>query len=200
VLVDNPEWVEGHIGNAISLNGAGQRVQIPGFGEFAPDSEITITTWIELGSTENQHLFIFENPTDWGNRIEADFPWDGNINWQIHGPPWCGMRLPDDTLGNWQHWAFVNSVSGSFMKIYKDGSVVAEIAEGHTFQRYEADFTIGGSGGNWTGIVDEFAIFDVALPEDDINAIKVRGLNAVIPAVSPSGKLATTWGKVKAQY
>jgi len=201
-LVSKPKWVEGHIGDAIELNGAGQGVRIPDFGTFAPESEITIMTWIELGSDGNQHLFILQ-PPDWNNRIEADFPWTNgtaNINWQIHQAPWCGMRLPDDTLGNWQHWAFVNSVSGKFMKIYKEGSVVAEIGEGHTFVRSGASFFIGGDGGNWTGIVDEFAIFDVALTEDDINEIRKDGLSRVLLAVSPSGKLATTWGKVKAQY
>ena len=49
------------------------------------------------------------------------------------------------------------------------------------------------------GSIDESAIFNVALEEEDIVDIMNLGLaEAVKPeAVSPSTKLATTWGSVR---
>ena len=49
------------------------------------------------------------------------------------------------------------------------------------------------------GMMDEVAVFNVALPVDDIKEIMDEGLEAAlgIIAVDLSGKLATTWGDVK---
>ena len=51
------------------------------------------------------------------------------------------------------------------------------------------------------GVIDEVAVFNVALTEDDINDIMSNGLAEAlgIAAVSPTGKLTTTWGSIKGQ-
>jgi hypothetical protein len=46
------------------------------------------------------------------------------------------------------------------------------------------------------GLIDEVGIFNVALTEDDIKDIMNKGLEGVT-AVSPSGKLTTTWADMK---
>ena len=48
---------------------------------------------------------------------------------------------------------------------------------------------------NFLGAIDEVAIFNVVLTEDEINDIMTKGLG--ITAVSSSGKLATRWGRIK---
>jgi hypothetical protein len=54
-------------------------------------------------------------------------------------------------------------------------------------------------GGGYRGAIDEAALFNVALEEEDIINIMNMGLaEAVKPeAVFPSAKLATTWGRVR---
>jgi len=50
------------------------------------------------------------------------------------------------------------------------------------------------------GTIDEVAIFNAALEEDDIVKIATDGLKAFLGAglsVHPSSKLATTWGDLK---
>ncbi len=61
------------------------------------------------------------------------------------------------------------------------------------------DFNADGSGEYYNGLIDEFAIFNVALTEDDIKTIMDKGLARAlgIAAVSPSGKLTATWGSIK---
>jgi len=57
--------------------------------------------------------------------------------------------------------------------------------------------TIGtGNVGFYTGSIDEVAIFNVILSEDDFKIIITKGLKA-IAAVFPTGKLTTTWSNIK---
>ena len=48
------------------------------------------------------------------------------------------------------------------------------------------------------GIIDEVAMFDVALEEEDIQAIMNDGFSNIL-AVSLTGKLTTTWSSIKTQ-
>lgn len=52
---------------------------------------------------------------------------------------------------------------------------------------------------HFKGIIDEVAIFNVALTEDEINTIINEGLGKTlgIAAVSPKDKLTTRWGDIK---
>ena len=43
---------------------------------------------------------------------------------------------------------------------------------------------------------DEMILFDVALEEDDIQALMENGLEATL-AVEAAGKLGTIWGEIK---
>lgn len=47
----------------------------------------------------------------------------------------------------------------------------------------------------WDGMINEVAIFNKALTQDEIKDIMEKGLKPT--AVSPSGKLAATWGRIK---
>ena len=49
---------------------------------------------------------------------------------------------------------------------------------------------------NEEGVIDEVVLFNVALEEEDIQAIMNKGLSSML-AVSPSAKLTTTWGEIK---
>jgi hypothetical protein len=55
-----------------------------------------------------------------------------------------------------------------------------------------------GLGGNMKCLMDEVAIFNVALTGDDIKEIVTEGL-ATIFAVQPAVKLITAWGIIKAR-
>ena len=53
-------------------------------------------------------------------------------------------------------------------------------------------------GGGVTGAIDDVGIFNVILKEADIQDIMRDGLEkTVVTAVSPSGRLTTTWGEIK---
>ena len=52
------------------------------------------------------------------------------------------------------------------------------------------------------GVIDEVAIFNAVLEEEDIQAIMEQGLEEALglTAVDLSGKLSTTWADVKIRY
>ena len=53
--------------------------------------------------------------------------------------------------------------------------------------------------GNFNGLMDDIALLDRALSEDEIKTIMDDGLEAGALAVSPQGKAATTWGALKSR-
>ena len=61
---------------------------------------------------------------------------------------------------------------------------------------------IGGTVGPVEGVLDEAAVFDVALTEEDVVDIMNNGLEGAlgITAVSPLSKLSTAWGQIKVKY
>jgi hypothetical protein len=47
------------------------------------------------------------------------------------------------------------------------------------------------------GVMDEVAIFDEALSQEEIQTIMNSGLQTTIFDVSPLGGLSTAWGRIK---
>ena len=108
--------------------------------------------------------------------------------------------------GKWHHLAATADRKGA-MKLYRDGKLEAE-KDISAHQKENEDnlkpFTIGGEAGVAArslvdGAMDEVALFNVVLTEDQITEIAEKGLARTLgaEAVSPNDKLATTWGKIK---
>ncbi|HIE30434.1 TPA: LamG domain-containing protein [Candidatus Poribacteria bacterium] len=129
--------------------------------------------------------------------------WGNQVIWQ-HGTDqhYVVLGLAEDTKGNWEHWAFVGSAKGNFMKILRNGSEVAKRVVKPAFQSSPQTWHIGGRvGSSFDGVIDEVAVFNLPLSESDISSIMTKGLSRAlsITAVSPSGKVSTAWGRVKTQ-
>jgi len=170
-------------GNCLSFDGAGDYVAIPNFSNNMPSEEITITTWVKRSAVaDNVDLFSFD-PTDAGgisgNRTTAHFPWGNDVHWQFACPPNC-LTVAFDLgwIGNWKHFAFVSSSSESYMKIYRNGGQIATNNENHSFTQVAGTpWHIGGRAlYSFNGDIDEVAIFDRALTEEEINSIYENGI------------------------
>ena len=126
--------------------------------------------------------------------------WGGVINPGVFvGGKWCGSGwLPSAVIwdDDWRHTAL--TYDGSTQKFYVDGVFKGDnTACAGKIDITTAEFKIGtGNVGFYTGFIDEVAIFNVVLAEDDIEIIITKGLKA-IAAVFPTGKLTTTWGSIK---
>jgi hypothetical protein len=113
---------------------------------------------------------------------------------------WTASNInPKD--GTWYHVAAV--YTGEEAQIYVDGVLSAKQGFAADIADTDAPVVIGTNYPTGIqpveGIIDEAAIFSVALEEEDINTIMTEGLEAAIGilAVEPSDKLALTWGDLK---
>jgi hypothetical protein len=103
----------------------------------------------------------------------------------------------DGGNGEWRHTAMIVNRDKQKLITYLDGADeksidIADIEDVTDVQ----PVTIGGG---ITGGVDEVGIFNVVLTADDVVEIMNSGLTEILAgaAVSPSAKLATTWGQMK---
>jgi hypothetical protein len=107
----------------------------------------------------------------------------------------------DDPLpeGKWVQVA--GTYDGKQLKVYVDGELAkASDVSGNPWASTEQVYIAADPGcGNrcqWNGIIDEIAVFNVTLSDNDIKDL-VRGYEGA-SAVSSTGKLATIWGDLKA--
>ena len=98
----------------------------------------------------------------------------------------------DSATGEWN--IYIDGVAESTMTIDKNP---LDSDDGPVF--IGRDTCCDGRFGN--AVIDEVAIFNVALSADEIQAMMENGLSAMLlTPVDPKDKLSTTWADVKEQY
>jgi probable HAF family extracellular repeat protein len=157
---------------ALRFDGVDDYVTVPNFGAVAPTTEVTVEFWQRVNAVRASSAFSL-GPETPNNRFNAHVPWsDGVVYWDFGA--WLGFgRLSytppaNSTVGQWQHWAFVASQSGNYMRIFRNGVQVAQKA-GMT-PRTQAgaenwDLKIGSAEpvGNYAASdIDEFRVWNVA--------------------------------------
>ena len=211
-LMNGPEHVnDGKFGGALSFDGDDDYVIVPTSDSLNSCAEsYTGMLWAKLTKKDNvvlggccnddhavlnfQYTCLLNvfGPGRGGNHGKAEI---GSM--QLN-PEWVsGPTLVND--GDWHHLVF--TYDGELMKVYVDGNVDAEQPTTGVFGLTGEPLKIGGMPGERPthGLIDEVAVFNVALSEDDINNILDEGLERAtgITAVSSAGKLAATWGWIR---
>ena len=188
------EYVDdGVFGKAIEVDGTGW-IGVPEVGTF---DEFTIVTWISgpapVGAV-NGGIFYVDG---WSAGFLHYATWLGTVHFSVHSnDPQVVTDIPVEE--EWLHLAAVYSAPEKLVAIYADGELDTE-----TELTTAVPVIIGpgwiGSWVNqrfWTGMFDEFAIFDEVLEQDQIQNIMNNGLENRA-AVSPADGSATTWGQIK---
>jgi len=205
-LVENPKWVDGRFGEALEFDGAASYVDC-GKGEsldIPTGGSVTMCAWVKskAGSTGVWEAIM-------AKRDGASYSYGINLMtdaFQVYTSGTSGVQgfaynLPAD------EWVFVcGTISEEPTELYINGELFGTKGPGGGVQSVpDNPLTIGESFGAaeafgaaeiFNGVIDEVAVFNVVLTEDDIKTIMTESL-AGIAAVSPSGKLATTWGDIK---
>lgn len=166
-------------GYALSFNRAfNQSVTVPGFGNVAPTTEITIEFWQKVDSaTQSQTTFAMNTA---GNGINGYVPWsDGKVYWNFGNNASSLSYLPPVSLvGTWHHFAFVASQSGNYMKIFRNGVEEATQAGMTPFTPANVNLLIGYNGSwSWGGELDEIRVWNVARSENQIKAFRYARIN-----------------------
>jgi len=203
-FIGKPKWVEGKFGEALEFDGASTCVKIsPGLTDL---ENITVVVWVysedDWGKTTRQEIWCGSNTYGDYLLLREDERGDwhaGEAMWHWYdGGSWGA--IPSGSLKNQTWYHLAGSYDGSDLKLYLNGKLVG--SESTSIASGSMDTCIGchpTPTNWWNGMIDEVAVFDIALTEEEIKSIITYGLENMNP-VSPSGRLSTTWGKIKNRY
>ena len=199
-LEGDPQWVAGKIGGALELNGVNDYVDCGADPSLdITTGEITIAAWVKIDVFGDWDGIVTKGIT--GPSTYAMQMWsDGSLRCCIGcgGAPGGGLWDANTKMvaGEWLHVAY--TYDGSTLRFYingiKDSQEVAVLLQ---FQNNSESLTLGcdfeGGDEYFDGVMDDVRVYNRGLTEEEIRQI-MEGKDA---AVSPSGKLAVTWGVIK---
>lgn len=166
VLVKYPDL---NAGNAASLTTSLQ-FTVPDYNSISPTNEITIELWQRrTGPIVAGSVIATEDQLS-SNRTLVHIPWtNGLVYWDFGASSGSG-RLNWNPNGSvdftqWNHFAFVASQSGNYMRIFHNGQVVRTANQ---FDGYTPDGEALLIGNNFEGEIDEIRIWNVARTDAEI--------------------------------
>ncbi len=192
-LVNSPKWTkDGKFGSALEFDGNESKSHIV-VGNLGLSGEITLVLWAKPSDAADDDRLIsnLSGPTNPAFAIRFQ---SGAVD--IWGRAWKPI-IPKFDDNKWGHYAFVLDGEGNATGYYNgkeedtvvDTYIFTDIGIGATFLHQWGQY--------YSGAFDEVAFFNIALTEADIKVLMTKGFNSVL-AVYPAGKLATTWGNIKA--
>ncbi len=201
-LMGGVSWVPGKFGGALEFNGTDAYVDT-GQQLLEQVEEFSILLWVQKGNITASRIGLAgQNDT-----VEFGFIAPTTVELWSEGAGTNAQVSYVHPEGEWHH---VGATGDLFsLTTYLDGTLGGQTTIGVANHGSSAfNFNIGGGGvfdgtGNfYTGAIDEVAVFNVALAEDDIRTIMEAGLGETLglTAVSSEGKLAASWGGLKAGY
>ena len=208
-FIGNPKWIDGKFGKALHFDGEDDMVPV-GQNEVLRVSEGTMMNWINMQTANDIGLSSMTIPYDDGPAWDAPWRSFGLGTWQGQLRYWIAINdqnreIPPGNIevDRWYHEAI--TFDGETRKAYLDGEL-AEAVEGPgkiTYGKPTPTAVIGSASVEvprelFNGYIDEIAIFNVALSEEDINEIIDNGLKGIL-AVDPKGKATTTWAAIKSE-
>jgi hypothetical protein len=218
----NPDWDNGKFGMALVCDGADNFVDCGDKDTLdVGEDNFSIVAWIKCadydpGDWEAQIVYKFDHTEprhgyllgvrgslDPGNMGKPFFILGLGDSSGIH---LFGTKLINDDT--WHHLAITVDRGGS-MILYRDGELESQMSiAGSAGQNEDTSisFNIGSQADalvrSFQGLIDEVALFRDVLTPDDIQRIMTQGLERALgqTAVSPAGKLTSTWADVKSQH
>jgi hypothetical protein len=197
-IIGDVNWVDGKFGTALEFPGTlSDFVEVPTDSDLEITESITLMAWI---LTSEQVAADIVGKDDGSDR-------NYNIHVATSGKLFLNgggrVAMPGTTPINDGQWHHVcGTWDGDTARIYVDGMEEASMPYGGPIDRSNVPVKIGlrGSGEGvdriYKGIIDEVAIFNTGLSEEDIQNVMNNGLEQFTP-VYPLGNMTTTWGQLK---
>ncbi len=201
------KWGKGKFGGGGEFVG-GESVEVANeeILNFGDKISFSVVTWFNFSVAQDWNRIVRgRNPGAWGG---------GNTGWELQTQALMVHWSLDDTAksnlqksynnagdGNWHHTAMIVDRTKKKMITYLDGEneLSADIAN-------ITSITSGTPvvfGGGFEGSMDEVAIFNTVITQDDVKAIMTKGLAETLKsgaAIDPSSKLGVTWGDIKREF
>ncbi|MFH1088629.1 MAG: LamG domain-containing protein [Patescibacteria group bacterium] len=204
-ILEKAEIVNGKFGKAIKLNGSNQCVEVPDSDSLDITDEITMMCWFNWdGAGDGWQTFFSKGPMSGTNENWALFINTASGYFHFILTP-GGARVNTDSpngVVKKSEWQFVAATwDGKNINYYLDGKMIKESPLSGKSTPNTNILRLGHREAAthwWMGLLDEMAVFNKALSEDQVNAIMKSGLVGFM-AVEAKGKLSTAWGEIKSR-
>ena len=201
-IIGGAVWVDGYLGKALEFKGMNTCVRVAN-NPSLDGREVTVMAWVKPSILSDEWNIIATRWFD-ANLSDADPDWHfalrnaggGTYKMNLY-VTWATQNIFANSkvnAGEWSHLAFTVNNAGD-IRFYLNGVLDGERlgTSGRPLSSrsllYISDPRPGHFG--MIGIIDEVAVYNVALSERDIK-------NAMTAAsVSSSGKLASTWAEIR---
>ena len=208
------KWVDGKFGKALEFNKEEDYVQIAPSPLFNPET-FTFSFWMfphvtggnnPAGKGTSTLIFVNGNPGDGGGGNWWFEIWNGgNFEFKSCGAGCAGALAPVNVPNKWY---FITGIyNGTEYELYVDGEFkskgpnkVGLPEKGILISNGLCPAGHGCDGGYYRGIIDDVAMFNGILTKDEIAELRDKGVGKVLglsAAVSPAGRLTTTWAHLK---
>jgi hypothetical protein len=222
IFKGSPKWSDGKLGKCLEFDGASAYVDCGNGDSLNITKAITVAAWVKFNKIDYKgaggNLFFIAskgNPDSAAANSGWWFSYDNRTNgqgfnytcfgnsaggWAGGGNNFGGYTFVFDN-GVWYHLAF--TIEKSIAKLYINGdqSGADKTLSNLVLSNTSTNLSIGSflAGYYFNGLIDDVAIFNVALAMQDIQGVMNTGLKVSLSsnAVSPSGKLPIMWGSIK---
>jgi len=190
VLINNPQWVAGVAGGALSFDGDGTAVRMSGSGSLANlyKGGVTVSAWIRPTSSGGggRGRIVDKDNNDAGWFLSM---YSGHIQFaadQFNGANPRRISSTEVDLNRWQHVAATwdGSTDGSNIHLYVDGVAVDGTAvdgSGSASDDSGTPLTVGNRAGDlargFAGGIDEVQVYNRALTASEIHSLASGGGN-----------------------
>ena len=215
-LVNKPALVDGKFGRAIEFSDSRKNyLEVSDDVGLNLEEVISISVWVKrpprLQATDVAPYFILHRGAEWqwqgaGYGIALHKVFNNMFYFWYQNGFQGASGIKDD---QWHHYVVVAKDGERAPTLYIDGeSKPVEHGDGvkkmglappHGESLYIGALLPARFDSFSKSIIDELAIFNVALSETDVKRLG-KGLDIAIFAVSPSGKLATSWAAIKKSH
>ncbi len=217
-IIGGANWVQGKDGKALELDGEDDYIQVPYDDIFNITDAITLSVWIKPSLPFDPPWKAIINNREFG--AEGSYLLQtSRINGGSERVAEFALRLPGGytymraitllTSDDFWHIAATYDEESSQMRIYVNGDLEENAtpnraASGAIDPSSQDGIFIGKDYGidspNWFGgIVDEVAIYNRALTEEQVKDLYEGKVKREMVAVEPLCKLTTTWAEIKKQ-
>ncbi len=206
--IHGAKWVDGKFGKALEFDGASNWVEVPHSDTVGFKAGVSFTIICHFKGTRVAGALVGKNYEDTSQALPWYLLWNGGgdnkVTLYLRDSASTSFRADGRTEIGDDKWHFVvgraDAGTGK-ASIWIDGEMEAEtdFNEKDGYGTGEGVFHIGRHYDRYTaGIIDDVALFDVALEEEDMKFLMDNGVETAA-AVDPVDKLATTWGRIKQQ-
>ena len=194
---------DANFGMAMEFDGE-SRIAVEESDTLAIDTPISFVMWVkkadEGGGTGTLPRIISRSGDQHELAIDNGHLQLGNFDIYFGANPGWTTCMPVDL--DWHHIAL--TYDGDEFIVYLDGENAFDLAAAGA-RTFTGTLYIGSrhdlsTAEFYMGLLDELAIFPVALTHEQVVEIMTGGVTGELLAVSPHSKLGSTWGAIKANY